>query len=780
MSQFKGTNDTNDRSCDDVPTRIWERSSLGTHEIKQRGKKSERNKIANYGIWIKSVSFVLSTRVTEIRYLLEFETPDGTHHQAVRHEHLADEQSFMKVVLPGFAITSQHKAFSLLRECLMEDLPTASREAVLQCFGWYTWQGKPIFAHAGGILSADSDCFRSDSAESNGTSQLHDVVDVDKACSDVPILAGPSKPVSVVRVEAKQHFSKYQLTPPDTKKDVHAAVAAVLELLKVGDPKVTYIAIPALFATAIQNPRFALFLYGESGSLKTAFALLLLSFFCPDAQESDCASFKSTDNSLRARFAPTGNVAVVVDDYVQFVGSRNGGDEAKKAENLIRSVVNGAGKDRCFGDGSLRPVDRPRGLPIITGEVLPDGLESLRRRTVTLPVDKPTFGQAIRGSRPNQFDSFQSLAANGTFTRAMAAFIAWAAGRLEDLREFLDNPSHDIPDEHSVHPRVFDATKYILSGAAMLLSFARHIGVCSDDEYENHETLVVEAAIALLDRTHLESLEDSPTEAFGQLLQAALSSLRCHIEVRNIDDYKDSEHAVPLELLGYTKHEIRVTNPSSKSDTSDSEEVDGDGDEAVEYKPIYKSHGKRIGWLDFDRIDLIPEAALVEANNMAGKAGISELPPKKSFGKMLKSKNWIADQNGDRNTLKVRRDKILHEVWRIHPLRLFEYALSWGTFDVESYRQMSNAERQTLCVSHREKMLSELRERLSSFQVESLLNPVLTESDRSDLLIPDPPEVEGRADATGENGKRYKPAPPRPQALPSYGNPDDDEDGLDS
>jgi len=753
----------------------WRRIPTGTHEKKSKRGKSYFVKIASHSIQIKKILFILSNRKPQVHYILEFLTSDGTESVKIRHEDLADEQAFFKVAPPGFSLTSIAKAFSLLRECLMGDLQTAKREAVLTILGWYRWKGKPIFAHAGGIISSDDDRSECDHDDPSGTSQLVDLTDVDTACSDVPILAGQDRSITAIRVEVPQQFAKYRLNTPQSKSDTQIAVRAVLDLLELGDPNITYIAIPTLFAAAIRNPRFALFLYGESGSLKTAFAMLLLSFFLPDPQESDCASFKSTANALRARFATSGNVAVIVDDYVQVPGARNGGVEAQKAEELIRSVVNGSGKDRSYGDGSLRPNDRPRGLPIITGEQLPDGIESLRRRCINLPVDETTFAESVQGPRPNQLDRFQELAKNGVFANAMSAFIAWASGWLPRLRDYVDGPGYDLGEEIPLHLRLPEAADYILSGADLFLQFSRDIGVCSEAEFERHAKRLMDATSNMLGRAYLESLEDSPTEAFGQHLQASMSSLQCHIEVRNIEDYLESKTKIPLELLGYTQHEVPVVrqvgaagrNEGGAAATAPSEDM-------VEYTTVYKKHGKRIGWLCYNYIDLIPEVALAEANSMATKIGMPVLPSKKIFGRNLVSKRWIAKQSKDRNTYKARHGSVAKDVWRIHSFRLFEFALQWCDFDIGYYKEMSLIEQQKACDSRREQMLSKLRGKVADYQAEKLLNQDLSDRDRQALLIPDPPPVVDGSAPDGHIHKKYEPGPPKPASLPGYGEPEGD------
>lgn len=745
---------------------IGHRDSKSAYRVKYNEKgQATLVKIASHPVRIVAIQFVLTSRCTSVRYLVEFKTEGSTVNVKFCQEDLVDERSFLAAAPAGFSLAAAPRSFNHLRECLMKDLETARRGAVLTALGWYRWKGRPVFAHAGGIISSDQDLSGCKPDAGSGTPQALDLVDIDKACSEVPILAGKHKPIDTVHVEVIQQLRDYHPLPPSSRKDAQTAMTWTLELLKLGDPHVTYIAIASIFVGVLRNPRFAVFLQGETGSMKTAFALLILSFFVPDPQESHCASFKSTENALRARFSHTSNVPVIVDDYIELPGRVKVGEEAKKAENLVRSVVNGTGKDRSRGDGSLREAESPRGLAIITGEQLPTGLQSLRQRLISLPVDTKTFAKALDGPRPNRLDQFQAVAASGVFAQAMGGFIAWAAGQFELLREYLDDPQHELSEEGGIHRRQPDAARDILSGAALLLEYAKDLGVVSDDEYEQHARAARAAVDALLQRAVLESLEDSPTEAFAQLLQAAMSSCRCHIEIEDIAMYSCTEEAIPVELFGYTRHKVPIATKSQGDAMAPSE-----AGMETETTTIFRAHGPRIGWIANQHIDLIPDAALAEANSMASKAGASRIPPQKSFGKLLAAKQWIETHSKGRNTYKVRRETVVIDVWRIHAFRLFEIALPWGTFDVESYTAMTEAERLAQCRREQDEKMRLFRQKIARYQSQELLNGHLTEPDRQKLLRPAPPPVDGSLEKT----QRLIPPPPAVGQFPGYGEPDGD------
>lgn len=728
-------------------------------------------KIASHAVRVSKIVFVLWPRDIEVRYVLRFFTGTRFVEIGVSHTDLTEEKAFLGVAPPGFSLKRQ--SFHELREMLMLDLDKAKHYAAVTTLGWYVWKGKTVFAHAAGVICSESDWSNAKEEPLTGTSQHFGIIDIDKACSDVPILMKPKIDIKNVVVVLPEQLNRYRLELPESIEELRSAIREVFHLLALGDANVTYLSVAALFYTTLCNPRFAVFLHGETGSLKTAFALLLLSFFVDDPQESDLASFKSTENALRARFSATGNVPVVVDDFIESPGHRGSSQTAEKADNIIRSIVNGNGKERATQIGGLRPNDRPQGLAIVTGETFPKALESLKHRTINIEVDKSCFRNSIQGSRDNEFSRLQKLAASGVFRKVMAAFIAWSTKRFERLHGYLNQSKDMIPTSDHVHLRLPDAANQLMSGFGAFLNFAREVQAISEEEFSEHAYTCIDAIREMLDRAYLESLEDCSTEQFAQKLQAALVAQKCHIEVKEIENHFAGELELPLDLLGYSEKKIVVPNVSDSDE--DREGSIPDDDEEPETRTVYHARGDRIGWIHNDCIDLIPDATLAVINSLASRSEGKLFPDKKTFGKMLASKGWIAQKSRDRNTQKVRRGDTVIDVWRIHAWRLFEPAIPWGDFDAEYYKEMSYVERRKLLDQKCEERLSALRQRLTGFQADSLLNNHLTVEDRNQLFRTDPP-VGGDFETVNGVGERYEPQPP--ETRPLLGCDDPEGDGL--
>ncbi len=739
----------------------WLRDSTGTYEIQYDKKGRLLNRIANQLVRIFQILFVIVGGKANIEYWVEFADAYCNVKVRISHEDLSDEKAFLRSAPAGFSLGTGFGKFSQLRECLMSDLAHAMRTAVLTTLGWYIWKGETIFAHAGGICSA-SPYFKKLDPTDNGTAEVLDLIDIDVVCSETPILAGQNKPISDVLVEVPPQLAKYKLLKPDSKEDACNSVKCVIELLSCDIPAI-YIGVAAIFAAVIRDPRYGIFLYGDTGSMKTAFAKILLSFFVPNAGEEDCVSFTSTANALRAFFAASGNVAVVIDDFLARNGHSQTSEEVKKVDDFLRSVTNGTGKDRCGSDGQLRSSPRPRGLPILTGEELPDGSESLKLRTINVPVDKTTFATLTNGDRPNHFDRFQSLAASGTFSKAMYFFVGILAGRLNQARISLNLFSTCA--EPQLHRRLADSTSELLASMRVFLIYATAFKACSEEEAETIFDRTCSAIHSIRQRAVLESVENSPVEKFLMLLRESMIAKKCHIEVDRPDLHNEEDNFVPLKLLGYSEHKV---------EKDQERDVDESNDEMVapEYQTIHKPHGKPIGSVDrSNTLDLTPSAALEAANILAKNCGMNPLPSAKVIGKKLAAKGYLQKQSNDRNTYKIRCGGITVDVWRMDILHLFEAVIDGCGFEIGCLTDLNEEDRIAKVRNFNEEARVKLTQKFEQC-FESILNPFVEQNERALLLTPPPLPAELHA--------RSLPKPPAisPPYVPGWSEPIDLDDFL--
>ncbi|GAA4459054.1 hypothetical protein [Novipirellula rosea] len=754
--------DNQNKSANQNPR--WHRDEEGTYETRWKGRNSFDVKLANHGVYLVRVINKVKPRGTEVWCLLRFLSKSKPIEIRVKLENLVDERSFLLIAPLGFSFSALPKAFILFRECLMDDVANAEREAVVTELGWMLLDGQPVYVDAGEIIRSVPSAHDAVWMDEPGAAQTLGLKDINAACSDVPILANSIKGLDHVSVEVSQQLKRYRLKPARSKKQTKKAIRGFLDMLLVGDPNVMYPAFFSVIAAMIRDPKFVVFLYGPTGCLKTALGKLMLSLWIQEPSDSDCVAFNSTSMGIQARFARCGNVGILVDDYLQHSTSRHGGIESKRADDIIRAMGNGASRDRCNGDGSLRDRDAPRGLCIFTGEQMPDGLDSMLYRTISLSVDAETFGQAAAGPRPNRLDYFQGLAADGVFTQVTHTFVTWLAPRLSNCREALDE-RHLFDKEPPVHRRVLDAANVIQSAAMTFLHFAMQQEACTEEEADDHFHACSEALVAHVRRIHLQSIDDKPTMAFAEHISDGLLSGRAYIQIDDIDEYLESNPLVPIENLGYSAQQVLTVNKLTAA-----EDANGNSDEEI-YKTVYRPNGTKIGCLHNGQIvDLIRDEAMTVANALARGSNSSPMPSKRAFGRLLKDDGWIASHEKDRNTQKARHGGVLKDVWRVHLLCLYEQALDWGQFDFGTYSSMKADERRLACQKRREANLQVLKDRIGLSQIETILNPILSPDEKDDLLKPMPP----LGDAPSVT-RQLRVAPPSVPDVPGYGkSPKDD------
>ncbi len=394
----------------------WHRDVTGTYEVRLLKGSLQLFPLLNCSVMVVEVLFVVKEQNPAVEYLLEFENANAKQRVRFTHEELGDEARLLSRSPACVAIEPGQHKFDCLRHCLMQDAQTAPRVAIVNTIGWYRWNTKLLYAHADGMICSECRDLNEKACDPAATAQLMDLIELEEACSDVPILAA-NQGLSEVRVELPPHLKRYRLVKPFSGSDGSKAVRAVVEMLLKNKTAAAYFGVAAIVTAVLTNPKFGLFLYGPSGSMKTAWAKILLSFLVPDANERDLVSFHSTTNALLATFSGLSNSVAVVDDYAPVNGYRQTAEEIRRADNFLRTIINGSGRSRCKADGTIREQARTSGLPILTGEALPDGLESLILRTVNVEITKSTFAE-IAGHRPNEFEIYQRQAADGTFSKA--------------------------------------------------------------------------------------------------------------------------------------------------------------------------------------------------------------------------------------------------------------------------------------------------------------------------------------------------------------------------
>ncbi len=178
-------------------------------------------------------------------------------------------------------------------------------------------------------------------------------------------------------------LGRYRLPDPPVGEDLVTAVRASLALPALLPPEVAYPLLAVVYHAPLREmlagepPDFVLWLHGPSGTFKSEHAALAMAHYGDFTRLSLPASFAATANAVERICSAAKDALVVVDDYHPASDAREQTAMATVASRLLRGVDNGAGRARMRADTSLRPELTPRGVVLVTGERLPDGLPRL-------------------------------------------------------------------------------------------------------------------------------------------------------------------------------------------------------------------------------------------------------------------------------------------------------------------------------------------------------------------------------------------------------------------
>ena len=240
------------------------------------------------------------------------------------------------------------------------------------------------------------------------------------------------------------------------------------------------------------------------------------------------ANFASTGNALEEIAFAAKDALLVVDDFAP-TGGVSDSVLHGVAERLFRAVGNHQGRSRMSGQTRLRVSRPPRALLLATGEEVPRG-HSLRARLLIVELRPGEVDRAALGR-------CQAAGQEGKLAAAMGGYLAWIAGRYEELQERLHwrvNELRSLAHASSipVHTRLPTTLAELQSGWEMWLQFAHEVGAIRSGEQTKLEG---RCRIALRELASIQvpyHQASDPALRFLALLQAALAAGRAHMADR--------------------------------------------------------------------------------------------------------------------------------------------------------------------------------------------------------------------------------------------------------
>ena len=371
--------------------------------------------------------------------------------------------------------------------------------------------------------------------------------------------------------------------------------------------------------------------FGITGALKSAYAAVLLAHYGRRFTSRTLpANWSSTPNRNEAVLYRCKDAFCVIDDYKPMGNAQSVAKKQSEADRMFRSHANVQGRGRMDKGLGMAKTQKSRAYPKVTGEDIMQDDESGLARTAIREIkreEEDAQGNIIQyGDIPTAWlKGCQQLAAAGVLVFNLSGYAKWLAPQIAGLKASneLFNLFVEKRDEYrekkliGSHPRVYEAMADLWVGWEMLMRFWTDVGAIDSDE-RVRLTEVFERINLQIGEQQLQYIQSSePTRRFLEGIKALLASGGGHLaEARPLRDEDGNLEEVPQYPL----------NPLTLGWSYGREQIQRDESKpGAELKSrTWVGHGKRIGWVDEDRIYLQPEAAFSEVQSMLGRqrAGI--------------------------------------------------------------------------------------------------------------------------------------------------------------
>jgi hypothetical protein len=438
---------------------------------------------------------------------------------------------------------------------------------------------------------------------------------------------GPAGLAADVAISLPDALTGFALPAPPTGQELAAAVRASLGMLDgLAPDRLAFPLLAAVYRAALGDCDFSVHMAGPTGVFKSELTALGQQHYGPglDARHLP-GSWSSTGNALEGVAFAAKDALLAVDDFAPTGSTHDVQRLHREADRLLRAQGNRAGRLRMRADATLRAAKPPRGLILSTGEDTPRG-QSLRSRLLVVEVSPGDVNTAW-------LTACQKDAAAGRYAQALAGFLYWLAPQYADVRGRLLQEQAELRDAANAdgqHARTPGIVADLALGLRYFLEFARQSDAVSLSEtaalWERGWNALTEAAGE--QATHISAAE--PTNLFLRLLLSALGSGRAHVA--------DPEGQQPRDAASWGWRLKPI----------------GTGEQAREE---WQPQGKRIGWVEQDRLYLEPDAAFAEAQRLAGEQGDSLPVSARTLNKRLFERGLLAavETHGGKTRYAVRR-----------------------------------------------------------------------------------------------------------------------------
>lgn len=390
---------------------------------------------------------------------------------------------------------------------LSEIFKNITEEIEYHHVGWRKINGKYVYLHAGGAI---------------GTNDLSIRGSRDK-------LIMPFNLNELKSLELSLYLAKI------SKSDGKAIMMFVYSHLAV---------VKELFSLAGVEPKFVLWIYGLTGSMKTSVSKVFFNLFNRDDLSKIPATFKDTQASLEIKSFEYKDSILLVDDYHPVSVYAEKRDMQLKASNILRMYGDGISKGRSNKYMQKQAEYPPRGLCVVTGEDFIGG-ESTISRYIGIEVNREEFNKNILA-----FHQQNPL----VFSQHMKYFLLWISNNFEYFVEEIKSSFYEIRNNHCEefrHPRFGEVYSILDIMIDIIFKYMKNMGYSennlSSDIWKNK-------IIKLIQEHERRTLNEDPAIMY-------LTAIKELIESGAIKISKMDEKNLDKKIIGYEDKEKYYLTP---------------------------------------------------------------------------------------------------------------------------------------------------------------------------------------------------------------------------
>ncbi len=302
------------------------------------------------------------------------------------------------------------------------------------------------------------------------------------------------------------------------------------------------------------EPSFSFYLIGKTGSFKSSWSKVLLSFFgrLGYAETAPC-TFLDTQNAVGIKLALAADVPLLLDDRRP---TSNAADKLRYEglEKFASSAIGDrAARGRANVDGSLRESYVARSNLIVTAEeaFLNIGSSAVARSvSVELQPDSISLsGLQELQSRPEHLNKIMQL------------FLQWLIERWDDLRACVMGKLAEYRGifADAGHPRLATAFSQMLLGYSMYLAFLQDHGQIDKLEAVAMRARAQAVLLEMCERQTEKVEGEKPTRLFIELLQEMLETKQvrlCDIRPHTVAGITTESEIASPSYIGYQDDEF--------------------------------------------------------------------------------------------------------------------------------------------------------------------------------------------------------------------------------